>query len=99
VQLEVSESRYRSVELGTLIERSLRALRRLGVLREGEDAPVEDGGRLRVAEIVTLDPAYVIYDLRHAETTGGLREALGSADAISAGRSVSGSTSTWITAS
>lgn len=86
VQLEVSESRYRPVELGTLVERSLRALRRLGVLGEGQEARVEEGGRVRVAEIVTLDPAYVIYDLRHGETTAALREALASADAISAGR-------------
>jgi protoporphyrinogen oxidase len=86
VQLEVSESPYRPVELGTLIERSLRALVGLGVLREGDDATVDEGGRVRVTEIVTLDPAYVIYDLRHAETTAALRDALASADAISAGR-------------
>ena len=86
LQLEVSESSYRPVEKDSLVERCLAALVRLGVLGEGDAAPAEDGGRIRLTEIVTLDPAYVIYHLRHRETIGALKEALASVGVVTAGR-------------
>jgi protoporphyrinogen oxidase len=82
----VSESRYQAVDRATLVERCLAALRDLGVLGERDVRPVADGGRVRFTDVVTLDPAYIIYDLRHRETVDGIRDALASAGVHSAGR-------------
>jgi UDP-galactopyranose mutase len=86
IQIEVSESRYQAVDRSTLVERCLAALRDLGVIGDGDERPVADGGRVRFTDVVTLDPAYIIYDLRHRETVDGIRDALEAVDVHSAGR-------------
>jgi protoporphyrinogen oxidase len=86
IQLEVSESRYRPVDKETLVARSLDALCRLGVLEPADAKPVSEGGRVLLTKIVTLDPAYVIYDLRHRETVDALLGALAESGVFSAGR-------------
>jgi UDP-galactopyranose mutase len=86
IQIEVSESRYQHVDTETLVDRCLAALCRLGVLGDGDQRPVSEGGRVRFTDVVTLDPAYIIYDLRHRETVGALQGALAAVDVQSAGR-------------
>jgi protoporphyrinogen oxidase len=69
IQAEVSESRHRPVDRARLVERTLDGLCRVGLLNESEARPVSQDGLVQVAEVVTLDPAYVIYDLWHAANT------------------------------
>ncbi|MEM4298089.1 MAG: hypothetical protein QW815_06965, partial [Nitrososphaerota archaeon] len=76
IQAEVSESIYRPVDRSTLIEGVLRGLVRVGILTEKEARPVSEGGRVQVAKVVTLNPAYIIYDLKHRENTQRLKEYL-----------------------
>jgi len=61
-----------------LVHRTLEDLKRVGVLKE--DA------RPKVAEVVTLDPAYIIYDLRHGENTETIKEHLQSLSIVTKGR-------------
>jgi protoporphyrinogen oxidase len=61
IQLEISESVYRPCNRETLIERCITDLTRIGILKE------QDRARILVADVVTLDPAYIIYDLQHRE--------------------------------
>jgi protoporphyrinogen oxidase len=61
IQLEISESVHRPCNRETLIERCITDLIRIGILKE------QDRARVLVAEVVTLDPAYIIYDLQHQE--------------------------------
>jgi UDP-galactopyranose mutase len=61
IQLEISESVHRPCNRETLIERCITDLIRIGILKE------QDRSRIQVAEVVTLDPAYIIYDLQHRE--------------------------------
>jgi len=69
---------YRPRNRAELIEQTLRDLKSVGVLRE--DA------RPMVAEVVTLDPAYIIYDLRHGENTAAIKEYLRGLDVVTKGR-------------
>jgi protoporphyrinogen oxidase len=55
-------------------------------MKERETRPVEEGGRVRVARVVTLEPAYVIYDLQHRENTRTLLDYLADRDIDSRGR-------------
>jgi protoporphyrinogen oxidase len=73
VQAEISESRFQPQDRGTLVQQTLQGLVEVGLVGPDDIRPVKDGGRLRVAEVVTLDPAYIIYDLEHAENTGFLK--------------------------
>jgi UDP-galactopyranose mutase len=86
IQFEVSESRYQPIRLDRLVDGCLDALVDIGVLVEGEQRDVNDGGRVRFTQIETLDPAYVIYDLNHRETVDAIRDALRSAGVWSGGR-------------
>jgi UDP-galactopyranose mutase len=61
LQLEISESAFRPCNRDTLIERCIGDLIRTGILRDN------DRDRIQSAEVVTLHPAYIIYDLRHRE--------------------------------
>lgn len=61
LQLEISESSLRPCNRDTLIERCIGDLIRTGILRDN------DRDRIQTAEVVTLHPAYIIYDLRHRE--------------------------------
>jgi UDP-galactopyranose mutase len=78
IQAEISESAYRPVDRSRLIAETLTGLARMGLLSESELRPSSEGGRVEVAEVITLDPAYVIYDVRRdanlALLTGWLRE-------------------------
>jgi UDP-galactopyranose mutase len=86
IQAEISESPYRPCRRATLIRDVLDGLVRIGCLRPDEARPVAEGGRVRVAEVVTLSPAYVIYDLHHRERTRRIKAALGAWDITSCGR-------------
>ena len=61
-----------------MIDQTVRDLKRVGVLKQ--DA------RPLVAEVVTLDPAYIIYDLRHGENTASIKEYLRGFDIVTKGR-------------
>jgi len=78
IQAEISESVYRPRIRAELVHRTLEDLKRVGVLKE--DA------RPKVAEVVTLDPAYIIYDLRHGENTETIKEHLQSLSIVTKGR-------------
>jgi UDP-galactopyranose mutase len=76
MQLEISESRYRPRDRSLLIQEALDGLVRVGILEEGEARPTQQGGRVRIARLQTLNPAYVIYDLAHRENTKSIRSHL-----------------------
>jgi protoporphyrinogen oxidase len=61
VQVEISESAHRPLDRTTLVQRALNDLRRVGILTEGT--------KVVTTGMVTLDPAYIIYDLKHRENT------------------------------
>jgi len=67
IQAEISESGYRPLNRATLIADTLDGLVRVGILSEKEIRPWSAGGRVKVADAVTLTPAYVIYDLQHRQ--------------------------------
>lgn len=76
IQVEVSESARRPCDRNALLRLSLEGLVQLGILQEREARPATQGGRVRVAGVVTLDPAYVIYDLQHSQNTRALLDYL-----------------------
>lgn len=80
LQLEISESVYRPCNRETLIERCLADLIRAGILEE------RDRKRVLLAGIVTLDPAYIIYDLQHRNRIRILNRALRELHIRSSGR-------------
>ena len=86
VQAEISESTYRPIDRRRLVPKTLAGLRRMGLLSESETLPAAAGGKVEVAEVVTLDPAYVIYDHWHEATTGLLTEWLRERDIETRGR-------------
>jgi protoporphyrinogen oxidase len=86
IQTEISESVHRPCERARLIRQSLEGLVRVGILKAAETRPATDGGRVRVAEMVTLDPAYVICDLKHSENTRTIREYLSGLNISTRGR-------------
>jgi protoporphyrinogen oxidase len=59
---------------------------RAGILKAAEARPAADGGRVQVAEVMTLDPAYVIYDLKHGQNTRTIREHLSGLNISARGR-------------
>jgi protoporphyrinogen oxidase len=73
VQAEVSESSRCPRDRTRLVADTLEGLVRVGILESGDVRPVAAGGRLLVARVVTLDPAYVIYDLEHRANTQVVR--------------------------
>ncbi len=76
IQVEISESVHRPCDRAALVEQALAGLTTIGVLTAPEARPVARGGRVRVAEVVSLSPAYIIYDLRHREHTQRIRAEL-----------------------
>lgn len=80
IQLEVSESVHRPCNRDTLVERCLTDLIRAGILED------RDRKRVRVAQVVTLDPAYIIYDLQHRENIRTITEYLSPLGISSKGR-------------
>ncbi|MBI2837993.1 MAG: FAD-dependent oxidoreductase [Acidobacteria bacterium] len=86
IQVEVSESARRPCDRSALLRLSLDGLVKLDILSEQESRPVAEGGRVRVAGVVTLDPAYIIYDLQHRRTTRVLLDYLAGMRIQSSGR-------------
>ena len=80
LQLEISESIHRPSKRETLIERCLADLIRIGVLEE------RDRKRLQVAQVVTLNPAYIIYNLTHRENVRTITTYLKKVSITSQGR-------------
>jgi protoporphyrinogen oxidase len=86
IQAEISESSHRRLDRATLIEQTLKGLVRVGILTERETRPASAGGRVRVSRMETIDPAYVIFDLKHRENTRVIRSHLGSLNISTHGR-------------
>jgi UDP-galactopyranose mutase len=73
VQVEVSVPGSGRLDERRLVRDSLDGLVRLGLLTADEARTSARGGRVDVAEVMRLDPAYVVYDLEHAENVALLR--------------------------
>ena len=86
IQVEISESVHRPRDRTALVEQSLQGLARVGILSEQDARPASHGGRLRVAKVVTLDPAYIIYDLQHRGNTQAIKDYLTPLGIYSRGR-------------
>lgn len=86
IQAEISESVYRPHNRATLVQETLDGLVRVGILSEREARPVSEGGRVRLVKVVTLSPAYIIYDLKHRHNTRLIKEYLSDINIISSGR-------------
>jgi protoporphyrinogen oxidase len=76
IQAEISESRYRRRDRSGLVAHVLRDLATHGFLTGAETRTVADGGRVVVADVTTLDPAYIIYDLAHEENVATILDFL-----------------------
>jgi len=87
IQAEVSESIYRPVDRENLIGETLKGLVKIGILGENDARFVSEGGSVRVAEVSTLNPAYVVYYHRHGENVQIVRNFLKSVN-IGTGRQV-----------
>ena len=86
IQAEVSGSAYRPRNQSTLIGETLRDLVNVGIISEKEALPLSEGGRVVMAKVMELNPAYIIYDLKHRENTGLLKEYLKSSNILTKGR-------------
>jgi len=86
IQAEISESVYRPLNRSSLIRKTLDGLVRVGILRENEAQPVNQGGRVCMANVVTLDPAYIIYDFGHRQNTQIIKDSLKAFDIYTCGR-------------
>ena len=74
IQAEISESAMCPPRArGQVLEDTLAGLVRVGILERDDVRPASAGGRLLVARVVTLNPAYVIYDLSHGINTQTVR--------------------------
>ena len=80
LQLEISESARRPCNRKTLVETCLADLIRIGILGE------RDRKRVLTSEVVTLDPAYIIYDLHHRKNIRTITACLDQLGISSAGR-------------
>ncbi len=86
IQVEISESVYRPCNRETLVQKSLEHLVRVGILKEGEARPASDGGRVQVTKVITLHPAYIIYDLKHSKNAQTIKDYLIRLDITTKGR-------------
>lgn len=73
IQAEISESPHKAIDRTRLVADTLEGLVRVGLLTEAESRSVADGGRVMTARVVTLDPAYIIYDHRHRTSIPSIR--------------------------
>lgn len=78
IQVEVSSSPHRPVNKETIIEVVVAELRRAGIIRPCT--------RIVLKHMLTLTPAYVIYDLRHRENVDLIRAFLQERNIYSCGR-------------
>ena len=86
IQAEISESSQCRLNRSTLIEQTLEGLVRVGILNGHEVRSASAGGRVRVSRVETIDPAYVIFDLKHRENTRVIRSHLKSLNISTHGR-------------
>jgi protoporphyrinogen oxidase len=86
IQMEISESDYRPRNRAKLIQQSLDDLARVGILKKRETRLTSDGGRVLVTKVMTLNPAYIIYDLEHHKNTQTIKEYLNGLNIITRGR-------------
>ncbi|MDD1705762.1 MAG: FAD-dependent oxidoreductase, partial [Methanoregulaceae archaeon] len=80
LQLEVSESVHRPCSREPLTGRCLEDLIRIGILKD------RDRKRVRIAHTVTLNPAYIIYDLQHRDNIRTISHYLSQLNISSKGR-------------
>jgi len=78
VMAEISHSPHRNVSGRDLVAETIDGLRRIGVLRQDDE--------IRVAEIVRISPAYVIYALDHESSVATILEWLEDLDVQTVGR-------------
>lgn len=78
ITAEISCSKYKPVCYDSLIEDTIRDLRKAGVLKNDNEIIVKD--------VRTLRPAYVIYDLNHRENVDLSRRFLKEKDIYPCGR-------------
>lgn len=86
IQAEISESVMRPRNRATLVQETLEGLIRVGLLTEREARPVAHGGRVRVSEVITLNPAYIIYDHYRRQHVQRIRDYLLSLNIETRGR-------------
>jgi UDP-galactopyranose mutase len=78
ITAEISSSRYKKIDYNTLIDDTIRALKKAEVLQDDDEILVKD--------ILTLSPAYVIYTFNHHENVTQIHEFLEQNDIYSCGR-------------
>jgi protoporphyrinogen oxidase len=78
IMCEISESDYKPRDLEAILETCLADLKKVGILGPGHE--------ILHQSITTLDPAYVIYDMKHRATVDTLHEALKEIDIFPCGR-------------
>ena len=83
---EISGSVYRPRDQSTLVEETLEGLVKVGIINKREARPLSEGGRVVLAKVMKLNPAYIIYDLKHRENTEKIKEYLKSLKILSKGR-------------
>jgi protoporphyrinogen oxidase len=86
IQAEVSASPYRPIDPACLVDETLASLVRVGILDASEARSTGVGGRIRVCEVVALEPAYVIYDHGHRDHTTALKTFFRGYDVLTRGR-------------
>jgi UDP-galactopyranose mutase len=78
IMAEISSSRYKKVNYNTLIDDTIRDLKKAKVLQDNDE--------ILVADILTLSPAYVIYTFNRHENVTQIHEFLEQNDIYSCGR-------------
>lgn len=86
IQAEISESAYRSIDESVLVQETLDGLVRVGILSENEILPSSRGGRVLFTKTMSLNPAYIIYDLAHSMNTRIIKSYLRSLNIETRGR-------------
>jgi UDP-galactopyranose mutase len=75
---EISESPYKPVNRATLVEDTIRDLKKANILQEDDE--------IIVSAVKTLNPAYIIYDLHHRQKVDTIRQFLETRRIFSCGR-------------
>jgi len=78
IMCEISDSIYRPRDRNTLVDTCIEDLRKVGLIRPEH--------KILHRSVMTLDPAYIIYDLNHRDTVDKLHQALERLDIYPCGR-------------
>lgn len=78
IMAEISESRYKPVKKETLISEVICNLKKVGILKKDDE--------ILIAKVLTLNPAYIIYDLNHRRHVAKILSYLESQNIYSCGR-------------